>query len=60
MNGRKVQLGDLVEIISISNQTVQRIGKVVEISNEAFAGITIMLEGYGGRFRAKSSRKVKL
>lgn len=58
INGNRVRIGDRVEVISISNQTVQGIGKVIEISNEAFAGITIAVEGYG-RIRAKSSRKTK-
>lgn len=58
INGNKVRLGDWIEVISISNQTVQKIGKVVEISNEAFFGITIRIEGCGGYIRAKSSRKI--
>lgn len=57
IDGNRVFLGDVVEFISISNQTPQRVGKVVEISNEAFAGITIRIEGYGF-IRAKSSRKL--
>lgn len=57
IDGNKVCLGDWVEVISIINQTIQRTGKVIEISNEAFAGVTIRIEG-SGFIRAKNCRKL--
>lgn len=57
--GKKVRIGDLVEVLSGQGKDVKRTGRIAKITNETFSVLTVVLDdGSFGHIPAKRTRKL--